>query len=218
MQRASDEELQGIADLAVQYTTLLNVALLKGDTFVPFHERRSATYSKKGVDYNYTFSDDRQSQALLKTLKEAEDYLVEADGKVFPLAVFSGFRETIDFGAAGDEENYFRLQDIKIEDQASGETMGEESRSRVKLQTIDNSIPTEDVSVSSKAEVPENTDTLHAGKAQELAGAEAHPELDDNKDGLLSNEERAVAMMKNKPKPVKASTKQRVSIRQPAKR
>jgi hypothetical protein len=218
MSRASDEELQFIADTVVQYTTLLNSSLLKGDSFQSFKNRQSATYSVKGKRYYYNFEDDRQSSALMKTIEEVEDYLVEADGKVFPLAVIAGFRETVDFGAAGDEENYFRLQDIKIKDQASGETMGEESRSRVKLQTIDNTIPTEDVSVSSKAEVPENTDTLHSDKAQELAGAEAHPELDTNKDGLLSNEERAVAMLKNKPKPVSASKAARVSLRQPTKR
>ena len=96
--------------------------------------------------------------------------------------------------------------------------MGEESVTQARLQDINREIPTEDVSVSSKAEVPENTDTLHAGKAQELAGAEAHPELDTNKDGLLSDEERAAAKVKNKPKPVSASTKQRASIRQPTKR
>ena len=213
MSKASDDELQYLSDMVVQYITLLNVALLKGDALVPFHERRSPTYSSMGVDYNYTFTNDEHNRAVLKTIREAEEYLAEVDGKVFPLAVVAGFRETVDFGVGADEEHFFRLQDIKIKDQASGETMGGESISRPKLKTL----PTEDVSVTSKAEVPENTDTLHAAKAQELAGAAAHPELDTNKDGLLSNEERAVVMLENKPKSVKASTKKRVSIRQPAK-
>lgn len=213
--RASDEELQMIADLAVQYVTLQNLSSLRGDKYEPFAQRRSASYSSGGDKRYYTFQENIQIKGLLDPIKAAADFSARAEGRIFPLAEIIGLAKPKTMFPYNNPA-LTSLSAFAIKDQASGRVMGS-----APLQTVHGKgIPNVDItgSVSAKADFDKDdnpNERLHDQTAQEQAAFAANPQLDKNDDGLVDSAEIASARQERKPKPVSASKAARVSLRQP---
>lgn len=196
----TEEDLQELADFAVDWVTWNHLLGRMGKPYVPLSKRGGHYYKKHGEDHLFNFSEDKTGKWTLDVLDELGKFAVKTpDNDFVPAITFRGVHDNL--GASLLEARPMQPLGITMTDQSGKQVFKRQSTRADKLDYGAGLKRPQAgyIGASSEGEARPESSESFSEKARQRAAAKANPAGDTDGDGLLTEEERLAGVADPEP-------------------